>query len=135
MTVGVEVSRNMARVIVVLAGNLFLGCLVAMAMRVEVTRHMPGMVVVLAGYFLLSRFVPMPMRVEVAGYVARMVVVFARLLLRHVAFPSVAGNFPGRQWFSSPTGATVRPLAARGASEKVSGSDRLASIPAAEYCP
>lgn len=95
MPVWVEVSWDVNRVIMVLAGNFLLAGLIAMAMRIEVTRHVARMVVVLPRHFLLSRLVPMTVRVEVPRHVGRMVVVLAWLFLGHVAFPSRGRVVPG----------------------------------------
>ena len=61
--------------------------LVAMAMFIQVTRRMARMIVVLAGLFLLPRFVTVAVLIKVARLVSWMIVMLAWFFLGHVGSP------------------------------------------------
>lgn len=61
--------------------------LVPMTMLIEITRHVPRMIVVLSGNFLFGRLVAVAMLIQISRLVARMLVVLSWLFLRHIVPP------------------------------------------------
>lgn len=88
MTVRIEVAGLMTGMVMMLTGARLLGR-VAMSVLIEISWRMARMVVVRAGHFRLPRLVAVAVLVEVTRLVSRMVVMLTRLLFRHLLSPTV----------------------------------------------
>lgn len=83
VTVLVEVTGRMSRVVVMLTGYFALALRIAVAVLVQISGRMSGVIVVLTGHLALSLLVTVAMLVQIAGLMARMIVMLAWFFFCH----------------------------------------------------